>query len=269
MMLALLVSAAVATAPVVGPPDVHALLSGASHAARLHRLDQASLMLVRAVGAGASGPELDHAIADLAYASGKYEEALARYEAWLKAAPQDVPALESAGIAALKLGKLARATSLLETATAKPNAGWRAWNALGAVADLNADWAKADDCYDHALQLAPKEAGPVNNRGWSLLLRGDWKEALEYFERATVLDPKSERAANNLDLARAALAAELPHRKPAESDSSWAGRLNDAGLAAAILGDKSRATAAFTQALNASGTWYTRAANNLEAIGSR
>jgi Flp pilus assembly protein TadD len=269
MILPLLVSAAVAAAPVARAPDVHALLAGASHAARVHRLDQANLMLMRAVSAGAKGPELDHAIADLAYASGKYEEALARYQAWLKAAPQDGSALESAGIAALKLGKLDRASSLLEAATARPNAGWRAWNALGAVSDLNANWAKADECYDHASQLAPKVAGPVNNRGWSLLLRGDWQKALEYFERATVLNPKSERIANNLDLARSALAAELPRREAGETDSSWAARLNDAGLAAAILGDRTRATAAFTQALNASGTWYARAANNLEAMGSR
>jgi hypothetical protein len=45
--------------------------------------------------------------------------------------------------------------------------------------------------------------------------------------------------------------------------------LNDAGVAAAILGDKRRATAAFTQALDVSGTWYSRAANNLETLGSR
>jgi len=269
VILSLLVSAAVANAPVARPPDVHALLAGASHAARVHRLEQANLMVARAVSAGASGPELNHAMADLAYASGRYEEALASYDAYLKAAPQDALALEFAGIAALKLGKLERASSLLGQATARPNAGWRAWNALGAVSDLNADWAKADDCYDHAWRLAPKEAGPVNNRGWSLLLRGDWKAALELFEQATALDPKSKRAANNLDLARAALAAELPHREPGESASSWAARLNDAGLAAAILGDKARATAAFTQAVDASGTWYARAANNLEAMGKQ
>jgi len=55
----------------------------------------------------------------------------------------------------------------------------------------------------------------------------------------------------------------LPRRKPGEADSDWAARLNDAGVAAEALGDRKRAIAAFTQALEASGSWYERAANNL------
>jgi Flp pilus assembly protein TadD len=45
--------------------------------------------------------------------------------------------------------------------------------------------------------------------------------------------------------------------------------LEHAGLAAAALGDKVRANAAFTQALEVSGTWYARAANNLKAYANR
>jgi len=101
------------------------------------------------------------------------------------------------------------------------------------------------------------------------VLRGEWRQALIFFQRAIELDPKSERIADNLELARMALAAELPRREPGESEASWAARLNDAGIAAVIMGDKSRATAAFTQALDVSGAWYARAANNLEALGSR
>jgi len=120
-----------------------------------------------------------------------------------------------------------------------------------------------------AARLVPGEVEPINNRGWSQLLRGNWRQALSLFEQAVALDPKSVRAVNNLELARSALAAELPNRRSGESDSSWAARLNDAGVAAAILGDKGRATAAFSQALDASGSWYVRAANNLEALRSR
>ena len=94
-------------------------------------------------------------------------------------------------------------------------------------------------------------------------------ELLALFQRAVALNPNSERAANNLELAKAALAADLPIRLPGESEASWAARLNDAGVAAMIFGDNSRAAAAFTQALNIRGTWYPRAANNLESISSR
>jgi hypothetical protein len=80
-----------------------------------------------------------------------------------------------------------------------------------------------------------------------------------------MLDPNSSRIANNLELARSAMAGDLPRRRAQETDEAWAERLNDAGIAAEILGDKPRAIAAFTQALEASGRWYERAANNLEA----
>jgi Flp pilus assembly protein TadD len=269
MIWAVLAAAAVSAAPVPASPAAHELMAGAAHAIRANRLDQANLMISRAVAAGASGRELDRVLADFAYASGYYAEALARYEALLKVAPSDQSMLEPAGIAALKLGNVQRASSLLSLATSGSRASWRSWNAFGVVADLKADWARADDCYERASRLAPHEAEPINNRGWSLLLRGDWKDALGLFQQAIALDPKSKRAENNLELARTALAAALPTREPGESEASWAARLNDAGVAAAILGDKTRASAAFTRALDVNGTWYERAANNLQALGNR
>jgi len=269
MIVAVLVAASVAAAPPAAAPNTSELLAGARHAIKANRLDQASLMISRAMAAGATGANVDRALADLSYARGKLADALMRYEALLKTAPADPSLLEPAAIAALKLGQVDRAVSLLDRATASNKASWRSWDACGVAADLKGDWAKADACYDRATRLAPDEPGLANNRGWSLLLRGDWKGALGFFQRAVSLDPKSERAANNLELARNALDAALPAREPRESDSSWAARLNDAGVAAAILGDKARATAAFTQALNVSGSWYARAANNLEAVRSR
>ena len=267
LWLAAAAASAAATAP--APPSTRQLVAGAEYAVRANRLDQASLMVTRAMRAGAGGPDLDRVLADLAYASGKYPEALARYDELLKLAPSDSSLLEPAGISALKLGEADRAVLLLSRATSASGASWRAWNALGAAADLRSDWPTADKCYEQAERLAPGEAAPVNNTGWSLLLRGDWAGALGFFEKAAEMDPKSLRAANNLELARNALAAELPPRRSGESDASWAARLNDAGVAAAIRGDRSRATSAFTQAMDVSGAWYARAADNLEELGSR
>jgi Flp pilus assembly protein TadD len=204
-------------------------------------------------------------LADVAFTAGDHSEALGRYEALLAIDPVDADLLERAGIAALKLGDLNRAAPLIERATSAKGASWRAWNARGALADLDRHWTDADAAYAEALRLAPDEAVVFNNHGWSLLLRGDWHHAIEDLEKAAMVDSKSVRIANNLELARAALAADLPTRRDGESDEAWAERLNDAGVAAEILGDRTRAVAAFTQALEASGRWYVRAANNLEA----
>lgn len=267
MISALLIAASVsAAAPAPPSPSAHQLLSDAQHAVLEDRLEQASLMVARAMTAGATGPELARVLANLAFAKGNYQEALVRYQSLVGKAPDNGFLLERAGLSALKLGDARQAAPFLNRATALPHASWRAWNGLGVVADMNHDWSSADTAYAHATRLGADRVEPIANHGWSLILRGKWQDAVPYLEQAANMDPHSKRIADNLELAREALASDLPTRRLGELDSDWASRLNDAGVAAAILGDKPRATAAFTQALEASGTWYARAANNLESL---
>ena len=183
--------------------------------------------------------------------------------------PNESLTLERAGIAAVHLRKLDRASALLNAATAIPGASWRAWNALGAVADLQLNWGAADAAYSRAHDLAGERAEVLNNHGWSLLMRGDWQAALPLLERAAALDPNTRRIADNLELARAALADDLPRRRRGESDADWAARLNDAGILAAAGGQRQRAIAAFSQAIEANAQWFDRAANNLAIVQGR
>lgn len=265
-ILLFLSAQASAPASTVAPPPA---LPDIEQAINAGRLEQAQLMAGRAISAGMKGPQLDKILADLAFASGKYDEALVRYQQLFGIAPGDSMLAERAGISALKLGKIDLAAVLIVHATKPSNASWRAWNARGVIADLRQDWNAADLAYAKAAALAPGEGEILNNRGWSQLLRGDWNKAAILFERAAAQDPGNERIANNLELARAALASELPRRRAGEDDRDWAARLNDAGVAAQLLGDKQRAVAAFTQALEANGRWYDRAANNLKAANSQ
>jgi Flp pilus assembly protein TadD len=267
MILPLLIAAnvAAAAAPAAAPPS----LADAAHAIEVGRLDQGRLMIERALAAGVKGPQVDRLLAELAFKSGNDAEALARSRQVLVASPKDAHVCEIGAIAALRLRDTAGAAPLVECATAGPRASWRAWNARGVFADSGQDWGNADAAYAHAAELAPNRAEIVNNQGWSQLLRGDWRRAEAFFEKAAALDPKSQRIASNLELARAALAGELPQRRAGESEDDWAVRLNDAGVAAQVLGDRTRAVAAFTQALEASGQWYARAANNLQAMGGK
>lgn len=265
MIVALSVAAAVAAAQ-PAPAVPRPALADIAHAIEARRLNQARVMIARAIAAGEKGEAIDRLTADLAFANGKNAEALARYEQLMAADPNDVILAEQAGIAALRLGETDHAAPLLARATKSASATWRAWNAKGVLADLRADWLEADTAYERAAALSPDNAEVINNRGWSHLLRGEWAAARSDFERAATLDRKSTRIANNLELARAAMAADLPNRRAGESDRDWAGRLNDAGMAARIMGNSTKAIAAFTQALEASGSWYARAANNLAAV---
>lgn len=263
MIAAILIAASVAAANPPAQAPAHSLLE-IDHALAAGRLEQARLMIGRAVAGGASGPQVERLLADLAFAAGKYDDALPRYLQLSAADPKDSLLAERAAITALRLNNVPVAELLAVRATSAPAATWRAWNARGVLADLKQDWPAADEAYAKAAALAPGEGEVLNNRGWSNLLRGDWHAALGLFEQAAARDPGSERIANNLELARAALASELPKRRRDEDDRAWAARLNDAGVAAKLLGDRQRAIAAFTQALEASGSWYERAANNLQ-----
>lgn len=264
MIFPALIAAAVAAA--VPEASNSQYLSAVARAIEAGRLDQARLMIGRAVASGAAGEQVERLMADLAYVSGKHDEALARYEQLLSKNPDDHMLAQSAGIAALKLGFVERALAHITRATEASNSSWRAWNARGVVADLHSDWVAADAAYARAEQLAPGRPEVANNRGWSQLMRGNWADAVGYFEEAAALQPASPRIANNLELARAALAQDLPARRPGESGRDWAVRLNDAGVAAQLNGNRAKAIAAFTQALEASEAWYWRAANNLAAV---
>lgn len=262
----LLVVAAIAASPGALPPSDPSILNGAAHAIQEGRLDQGRLMIAQAIRSGYKGSPVERLLADLAFASRNYDEALGRYESLTAAGVRDSELCQRGAISALQLGRVSEAQPLADCAVAFPEASWRAWNARAVLADLVGDWATADKCYRRALELAPNEGEIFNNQGWSSLLRGDWAGALPRFEHAAKLEPASVRISNNLELARSALAADLPARRPEETDSQWAGRLNDAGVAARLLGDNKRALAAFTRALEASSTWYERASDNLEMV---
>jgi Flp pilus assembly protein TadD len=264
--LLLLAIAAQTASPAKAKLNDQPLLEDAAKALQAGRIDQARLMVARILAQGVVGPEIDRLLGDIAYSSGDYAHALARYRLLASGPHPDRAICERAGVAAIKVGNITEASHMIACATDGPESTARAWDAEGVLADMKGDWSAADEAYARAARLAPNDAGVVNNQGWSKLLRGDWAGALEDLERAAALDPKSTRIRNNLELVGAALAADLPQRRAGESDSDWAKRLNDAGVAAELLGEKKRAVAAFTQALEANGTWYARAANNLEGV---
>lgn len=245
---------------------VSSTLSEAAHALEADRIVQARRMIADAIAAGERGPKIDRLLADLAFAEKRWAEAQARYTELLRTEPSDSRSAERAGIASLAAGDIGEARRFIEKAIALGNPSWRVWNALGVLCDFEANWDCADAAYGSAVVLVPNQPEILNNHGWSLLLRGEWASAVQLLERAAQADPKSTRIKNNLELARAAVSAELPKRHDGESDSAYAVRLNDAGVAAEKRGDRDRAIAAFSQALAISDFWYERAANNLARV---
>ena len=228
------------------------------------RLDQARAMVAAAVERGASGDPLERMLAELDDAQSRCDRAVPRYAALLGKYPADAVLAEKAAIASLKCGYLAQAKQFLPVALAAPQPSWKAWNAQGVLSDLEGRWADAQLAYERADALAPGNALIANNRGWSLLLQGRWEESTAALERAVQIAPHLPRSAANLELARTATDVALPRRRAGESAEAWASRLNDAGVLAGLKGDRKKAVAAFSQALEARSQWFERAANNLK-----
>lgn len=270
MIHALLLIAAQAAQPSAPPPEPvsesERLLAEAGHALRQGRLTQARTMTAMAVGKGADPKAVDRLNADIAFVKREDTRALALYRGLLAVSPDDPALLERGGISALRIGKMDEAEAMLARASALVPDRWPVLNALGVIADRRGDFARAEAYYQRALALAPDEPKLLNNHGWSLILQGRWEEALMPLSRAVGLDPEDKLAAANLDLARMALAAELPGRRQGESEEAYAARLNDAGVAAAARGERTRAIAAFTRAIEESNQWYERAARNLASL---
>lgn len=268
MLLALAEPAAPASASAEQQqPPSQISLAEAGRAITAGRLDQATSILGVAIAAGAKGEPVDRLLADLAFARGEHQQALILYKALLSHHPDELLLLERAGLAALRLGRVEESTALLDRATRQPQAGWRSWNARGVAADRQGRWDEANAAYARALELDSGRAEIANNLGWSMMLQGRWADALANFERATAINPKLPRLTNNLELARAAVAAELPLRLVGESNDTFAARLNDAGVIAAASGQSKKAEAAFSQAIEVRSRWYARAAENLAALG--
>jgi Flp pilus assembly protein TadD len=152
--------------PVAPAPSPSVSLSEAGRAIAAGRLDQARAMLGVAVAAGAKGEPVDRLLADLAFARGEKETSINLYRALIGAHPDDPLLLERGGVAALRLGRTAEATALLDRATRLTGAGWRAWNARGAAADRQSRWEEADAAYARAAALDPTRAEVPNNQGW-------------------------------------------------------------------------------------------------------
>lgn len=260
-MLASTVALLLMTAPAPALADIHSAIEQG-------RLDQARAMIELAASQGTDESELARMRADLAFETGQDEDALARYEALLAANPTSSELAERVGLTALRLGRDGRARAALRQSVAA-GGSWRAWSALGVLADRGRLFEDADHFYDKALAMAPGRAEILNNLGWSHLLRGDSDRALALFELALAAKPHSDKIARNLELARSASDARLPARKTGESDFEWAARLNDAGVIAAYQQQDDKAAAAFAQAIAVSAHYYERASNNLAILEER
>ena len=75
-----------------------------------------------------------------------------------------------------------------------------AWVGLAASYDRLRRFDLADRAYDQAIKIAGPTAELLNNKGYSLMLRGDYRRARETLLEAHAQDPSNPYVKNNLEL---------------------------------------------------------------------
>jgi tetratricopeptide (TPR) repeat protein len=127
--------------------------------------------------------------------------------------PGNAFAHQDAGIASLKLGRVAEARESLEKALAIHERNPRAWNALGVALMQSNEPAKALDAWSNSLKYDPKQFDALYNVARVAVRLGDRERARDAMERFVATAPKS-RYARDIQEVRGALAI-LERKSPA------------------------------------------------------
>ncbi len=154
------------------------------------RLEEALIETQRAVDLA---PDHDsHYAAGLILAQlGRWEEAVARYDAALAIAPSSAEALKAKGEALMEAGRLAEAEKPLLAGYSLDPKGSEAPRRLGVIYAMEGRFGEAEDFFRKALLAEPKNTDNLLNLAFCLLQAGKEEEAAEIAERLLEIDPKS------------------------------------------------------------------------------
>jgi len=138
-------------------------------------------------------------------ARGLTREAIAEYEAALRARPASAPVLNNLGAALQSSGRLDEAIRRYRDAVRSQADYANARHNLGLALALKGAYAEALPYLREAVSARPDDATARNNLGGALLASGRFQEAAEELRRAAEIDPRSLDAHYNLGRALAAL----------------------------------------------------------------
>jgi tetratricopeptide (TPR) repeat protein len=124
------------------------------------------------------------------YRQGKFDEAIAKFDALLQMSPRDADALFRRGLALHVKGDLAAAETAYELAATRAGPrDARAWNNLGLVREDRGQIEQARTAYERGLAANPHDASVLTNLG-RLERDAHPDKALELYERALKEEPR-------------------------------------------------------------------------------
>ncbi len=246
-------------------PGAEALAAGDAALAQGDR-NAAGQAYTAALAAGADAATVHARLGDLYLGAGAGAQALAEYQAALKANAQYAPALQGVGFVLYLGGNQAAAAEALAKALDLDPRLSRAAALLGTIENRQGRPEAALAVFDKSLAAA-FDPDVENNRGISLLLLGRAEDAAAAFAKA-VSAKKTAKFTNNLGLALCKLGRYDEAYGVFASVASESAALNNLGVCYMEAGNKAKAQEYFEKAIAANPKFYHKAQENLSRLST-
>ncbi|QTP58611.1 tetratricopeptide repeat protein [Billgrantia antri] len=170
------------------------------------------------------------------------------------------------GIILIQQRDYEQAERYLAPIVARRHAPWQAHNALGVIADINADHAAAQAHYARALEVSPRTPLVLNNQGYSRYLAGDLAGARQSLRQAVSVNPDYDLAWRNLGLVHAREGDYDTAIEAVARSGDRAKAYNDIGYISMLEGRYQDAMGFFEEAMRLSPAYYVTASENARSL---
>lgn len=200
---------------------------------------------------------------------GDWDQAIGHFNLARQIDPADSSASEGLGLAYLNQSEDKKAKDAFEVSLESNPDIAAPYNGLGIMYDREGVHGLAGVFFETALLLEPQNAHYHNNLGYSLLLSGELDKAIASLETAVRLDPAFRKAHNNLGYAYGLKGDFDRAFEEFRLATDEAGAYNNVGYLYSRIGKYQQALASFQKAIEKKPSWYVKADQNLQAVGTK
>ena len=206
------------------------------------------------------------ALARIHSAQGNIEPTILAYQLILEQEPNNIDAMEGAGLTLLKINRPDQAKAMLEKVHELAPDMPLAIMGIGVYYDLISDFDRANEYYQKAAKIAPKSVKILNNYAYSRYLAGDLEESENIYKKLLMQSPGHTQGLLNYGLlqARIGKTAEALHtlKKVITEPEAY----NELGYIYMMQQDYGKARRLFELAISSSPIYFERASKNLEQL---
>ena len=206
------------------------------------------------------------ALARIHSAQGNIDPTILAYQLILEQEPNNIEAMEGAGLALLKINRANQAKAMLEKANELAPDRPLTLMGLAVYYDLISDFDRANELYQKAAKIAPKSVKILNNYAYSRYLAGDLEESENIYKKLLRQAPNHTQGLLNYGLLQARTGEMVEALQTLKKVLTEYEAYNELGYIYMMQQDYGKARRLFELAISSSPTYFERASKNLEQL---